>query len=100
MVLSTELTPELVREGLARDMVRLIQDRRKELDCQYTDRIQVGLVTESEELRQAIEENADYICGETLALGLAPDPLDGAVPVEHDLAGSPVQLFVLTVPAS
>ena len=100
VVLSTDLTPELVREGLARDLVRLIQERRKELDCQYTDRIQVGLVTESEELRQAIEENADFICGETLALGLGPDPLDGAVAVEHDLAGSPVQLYVLTVPAS
>ena len=38
VVLSTELTPELIREGLARDVVRLIQERRKELDCQYTDR--------------------------------------------------------------
>jgi isoleucyl-tRNA synthetase len=100
VVLSTDLTPALVREGLARDLVRSIQERRKELDCQYTDRIQVGLVTESEELRQAIEENTEYICGETLALGLTADPLEGAVAVEHDLAGSPLQLYVLTVPAS
>jgi isoleucyl-tRNA synthetase len=100
VVLSTDLTPALVREGLARDLVRLIQERRKELDCQYTDRIQVGLVTESEELRQAIEENTEYICGETLALGLTADPLEGAVAVEHDLSGSPLQLYVLTLPAS
>jgi isoleucyl-tRNA synthetase len=100
VVLATNLTPALVREGLARDLVRLIQERRKELDCQYTDRIQVGLVTESAELRQAIEENTEYICGETLALDLSADPLEGAVAVEHDLAGSPVQLYVLTVPAS
>jgi isoleucyl-tRNA synthetase len=100
VVLSTDLTPQLVREGLARDLVRLIQERRKELDCQYTDRIQVGLVTESEELRQAIEENAAYIRGETLAVELSGEPLTGATPVEHDLAGSPIQVFVLTVPAA
>lgn len=100
VVLSTGLTPQLVREGLARDLVRLVQERRKELDCQYTDRIQVGLVTESEELRQAIEENAEYICGETLAVGLCGESLAGATPVEHDLAGSPIEVFVLTVPAA
>jgi isoleucyl-tRNA synthetase len=100
VVLSTELTPELTREGLARDVVRLIQERRKELDCQYTDRIRVGCVTESEELRQAIEENTEFICGETLALGLTGDPLPGAVPVEHDVAGSPIQIFVQTAPAA
>ena len=100
VVLSTDLTPQLVREGLARDLVRLIQERRKELDCQYTDRIQVGLVTESDELRQAIEENAEYICGETLAVELCGEPLAGATPVEHTLAGSPIQVFVLNAPAA
>jgi len=100
VVLSTDLTPQLVREGLARDLVRLIQERRKELDCQYTDRIQVGLVTESEELRQAVEENAQYIRGETLAVELSHQPLADAAPVEHDLAGSPIQVFVLSVPAA
>src|SRR6185436_1590667 len=68
VVLSTELTPELLREGLARDLVRLIQDRRKELDCQYTDRIEVGLVTDSAELRAAVTENDAYVRGETLAM--------------------------------
>ena len=100
VVLSTDLTPQLVREGLARDLVRLIQERRKELDCQYTDRIQVGLVTESDELRQAIEENAEYIRGETLAVELSREPLAGATPVEHDLAGSPIEVHVVTVPAA
>ena len=51
VVLSTDLTAELVRQGHANDLVRLIQDRRKQLDCQYTDRIAVGIVTESAELK-------------------------------------------------
>ena len=51
VVLATELTPELIREGLARELVRTIQDRRKEMGCQFTDRIVVGVVTESAELQ-------------------------------------------------
>ena len=94
VVLSTELTPQLVREGLARDLVRLIQERRKELDCQYTDRIQVGLVTESDELRQAIDENREYVCGETLAIELTGEPLAGVEPSQHDVGGAVFELFV------
>ncbi|MEO8499015.1 MAG: DUF5915 domain-containing protein, partial [Planctomycetota bacterium] len=45
VVLSTELTDELLREGHARDINRQIQDRRKQLDCDFTDRIEVGIVT-------------------------------------------------------
>lgn len=67
VVLATELTPELISEGLARDLVRVIQDRRKELGCEFTDRIEVGIVSDSPELQAAVEEHAEYIAGETLA---------------------------------
>ncbi|MFM9068052.1 MAG: DUF5915 domain-containing protein, partial [Planctomycetota bacterium] len=66
VILATQLTPQLIREGLANDLVRLIQERRKELNLAYTDRIVIGLVTESAELRLAAEENAAYIQQETL----------------------------------
>ncbi len=61
VVLATELTAELIREGMARDVVRLVQDRRKEMDLQFSDRIHLGLVTASDELRQAIGENPRII---------------------------------------
>jgi isoleucyl-tRNA synthetase len=67
VVLSTELTPELIRAGLARDVNRLIQDRRKGLDLERTARIEVWIFTESSEINQAIEENLEYLAGETLA---------------------------------
>ncbi|MDG2380398.1 MAG: isoleucine--tRNA ligase [Pirellulaceae bacterium] len=67
VVLSTELSDELLREGLARDVVRLIQDQRKQADCQYTDRIRVEVATESDEVGTAIVENLEYIQNETLA---------------------------------
>ena len=43
VVLATELTEDLILEGLARELVRTIQDRRKEMGCQFTDRIVVGV---------------------------------------------------------
>ena len=61
VVLATELTDDLIREGLARELVRTIQDRRKEMGCEFTDRIAVGIVTESAELKAAIEQFRDYI---------------------------------------
>ncbi len=97
VVLSTELTPDLVAEGLARDLVRLIQDRRKEIGCEYTDRIEVGLVTTSAELQRALEQFRDYITSETLAVKLVPDPLPRVTPVESKLGDANVQLFVRRV---
>ncbi len=77
VVLSTELTDELIREGHSRDINRQIQDRRKQLDCQFTDHIEVAIVTDSAELRQAIEENIEHIKGETLADSIVFEALGG-----------------------
>jgi isoleucyl-tRNA synthetase len=91
VVLATDLTPELVMEGLARDIVRIIQDQRKELGCEYTARIEIGLVTRSEELVAAIQKFREYIAQETLAIKIINEPLPGVEPVHvkvlaHDLA--------------
>ena len=87
VVLATELTPELVREGIARDVVRLVQDRRKDMDLQFTDRIHLSLVTESAELRQAISDNEEYIKSETLAVTLEFDSPESGDCVQREVAG-------------
>ena len=87
VVLATELTPELVLEGLARDVVRIIQDQRKELACAYTDRIEIGLVTESNELSVAIQKFRDYIAQETLAIRIVTEPLPGVESINITMAG-------------
>ncbi len=74
VVLSTELDQALLWEGLAKDVVRLIQDQRKRLDCAYTERIQVFITTTSDDLKQAIEANSDFIQGETLSESLKFQP--------------------------
>ena len=95
VVLSTELTPELIREGKARDVVRLIQDRRREMDLQFTDRIDIWLVTDSAYLKVAIEENRDYIMHETLATSLnVTAPADDIESVEREVGDDVLRFFV------
>ncbi len=65
--LVTTLTPELEREGLAREFVRRVQDLRKQADLEISDRIDLYYQA-SEKLCLSIEEHAAYIQGETLSL--------------------------------
>ena len=94
VVLNTELTPQLIAEGHARDVVRAIQDLRKERRLEFTDRIEIGLVTGSEELKAAFREFANYIQGETLATRLVFEPLPGVEPLDVNLAGHAVKFYV------
>jgi isoleucyl-tRNA synthetase len=94
VVLATELTPDLIREGLARELVRTIQDRRKEMGLEFTDRIVVGVVTDSAELRAAIEQFTDYIRGETLAAELRHSVLPDVQSVDFQVGDAPVSLYV------
>ncbi len=67
VVLSTELSEELIREGYIRDLVRFVQDERKKQDLQFTDRIDITLTFDSQPLARAIDEHRNYLAGETLA---------------------------------
>ena len=99
VVLATDLTDELITEGFAYEIVRAIQNHRKEMNCEYTDRIEVGLVTESAELLKAIESFCDYISNETLIASgkLGTIPVTDAEPVELKLAGHAATLYVKVV---
>ena len=98
IVLSTELTPELIRAGLARDVNRMVQDRRKELDLERTDRIELAIETESEELRQAITENLEYLKGETLATNVSFDaPSNHSEFSESEIGEFRLKIFIQIV---
>jgi isoleucyl-tRNA synthetase len=68
--LVTDLTPELIREGLAREFVRRVQDLRKQMDFDISDRIQIRFAA-STGLMAAVESFREYIMGETLAVRLS-----------------------------
>ncbi|MEM8680028.1 MAG: class I tRNA ligase family protein, partial [Planctomycetota bacterium] len=94
VVLSTELTDALIREGVANDLIRLIQDQRKKMQLQYTDRIRVSVVTECADLRLAIEENQSTIAGETLADAITWTPLPGTDVIDFEAGGDTGGLYV------
>src|SRR4051812_44747700 len=94
VVLSTELTPELIAEGLARDIVRVVQDQRKDINCDYTDRIEVGLVTDAADVNSAIDKFKNYIAQETLASRIKTEPLPGIEPKTASVAGHEIAVYV------
>jgi isoleucyl-tRNA synthetase len=78
--LETKLTPELEREGLARDVVRQVQEARKRSGLEVTDHIALEIsVRHFDQLREAVEEHKELIAGETLAdrLEVTDQPLEG-----------------------
>ncbi|QDP98019.1 isoleucine--tRNA ligase [Microlunatus elymi] len=83
VILDTEVTPELAAEGLARDVIRAIQQARRDAGLEISDRIVLVLTPGDDDVRSAIESHRELIRSETLA-----DTLDFGV----DLGGQPADL--------
>ncbi|HKS01075.1 MAG TPA: DUF5915 domain-containing protein, partial [Arthrobacter sp.] len=79
VVLNTEVTPELEAEGLARDMVRAIQQARKDAALNVSDRIRTT-VTAAQNVIDALLANSELVKTETLTLELDAVPADAAEP--------------------
>jgi len=69
VALDVTLTPELIEEGIARDLVNRIQNLRKDKGFEVTDKINLK-IEKNTEISDAIQNNYDYICSETLAESL------------------------------
>ena len=69
VALDVTLTPELIEEGIARDLVNRIQNLRKDKGFEVTDKISLK-IEKNNEISGAIQNNYDYICSETLAESL------------------------------
>lgn len=83
IALSTELTPELIREGMARDFIRQVQQLRKDADLEIEDRIQVFYNDTAGALAGVVSEWDEFIRTETLAdkISSAPGVHAAAKPV-------------------
>lgn len=69
--LDSKLTPELIREGIARELIRQIQAARKSARLNIDDRINLSLVTGDKKVNQAIDEYSGLISAEVLAKDLS-----------------------------
>jgi isoleucyl-tRNA synthetase len=65
VALDVSINKELQEEGVARDFVNKIQNLRKEMDLEVSDLILIKVLCAREE-QEAIENNLNYICSETL----------------------------------
>jgi isoleucyl-tRNA synthetase len=93
VVVDARITEELAREGMARDVVRQVQDLRKQSGLEVEDRIVLRLDTESAPLQAAIEAHQAYIMAETLATQWATQSLDGeAHRTEVKVDGQPLTI--------
>lgn len=66
-ILDTTLSPELITEGLSRELISKVQQLRKQADYEMMDRIRI-YIDADEEVSAAAAEYAEYIKSETLAV--------------------------------
>ncbi|HIT69706.1 MAG TPA: isoleucine--tRNA ligase [Candidatus Aphodomonas merdavium] len=93
VVLDTNLTPELVREGYAREIVSKVQTMRKDAGFDVTDRIGIAIAC-GETLQEAVDAAREDILRATLGVSLAAQPADGAEWKEWNINGETAKIAV------
>ncbi len=88
--LDTVVTPELAVEGTAREIVKLVQQARRDAGLDVSDRINLRWSSPSPQVAAAFASHGDWIAREVLATTLEA----GAAGEPHDAAGEPVTIAV------
>ncbi|HZT36053.1 MAG TPA: DUF5915 domain-containing protein, partial [Nitrososphaera sp.] len=91
----TTLTDELRREGIARDLIRSVQNARKNAGFNVEDRIKLKITSDNAEITEAAKQFKDLIFKETLATGELTDEPSHSETVKLD--DQEVTIFVKKV---
>ncbi len=91
--LDTKLDEDLLTEGLAREFVHTIQNLRKEMDLEVTQRIRIGYQGD-DAIGTAVSQYQEYIKSETLALSCEATVGEGDFEAESELNGRPCKLSI------
>lgn len=94
VVLSTELNDELIAEGKARDLIRYIQDIRKEIGCDFTDRIEVRVLSDDAAVATVIDAFGEVISAEALITSLSVGSTNDEAGHERKLGDADIVLQV------
>ncbi|HZA81319.1 MAG TPA: isoleucine--tRNA ligase, partial [Actinomycetes bacterium] len=100
VALDLAVSPELRLEGLARDLVRAVQDLRKAAGLAVADRIELAVKAGGggeNQVAAALEAHRDYLLGETLATSLHTAPQGDGHDARVDLDGQEVRLWLRPV---
>jgi isoleucyl-tRNA synthetase len=81
VVLDTEVSPELEAEGVTRDLVRLVQQARRDAGLLVSDRIELQLGV-PESVRRQVVANQQMLAAETLATSISFSPVDADADVD------------------
>jgi isoleucyl-tRNA synthetase len=93
LALDIRITDELASEGLAREVIRHVQQARKDAGLQMEDRIVLHLQTDAADLQKAIDTHRDYIASETLVARWSAEPLgDEAYKATVKVEGKPLTI--------
>ncbi len=93
VALDLELTEELRSEGLARELIRVVQDARRAAGLDVSDRIVLGIAAEGE-VADALAAHRDVIAAETLAVGLSDRVADASFRQEAHVEGVAVSVTI------
>ncbi len=91
VILDTNLTEDLIKEGIIREIVSKIQTMRKEAGFEVMDRIEIGF--KSEKLAKTVNEGKNAILSDVLANSVEENKLDGYIK-EWDINGASITLSV------
>ena len=94
VILDTEIDENLEKEGIARDFVRMIQALRKSKDFDISDRIKLAYSSSDAKVKTAINEYADYIKEQVLALEISENSAISE-PTVDELGGAEVKFDVV-----
>ena len=83
VALDIDITPELKKEFIAREVIKRIQTIRKESGFNITDRVNVT-ISDTPEITDAVNNHAEFIASQVLAKGITFGVADGAQEIEID----------------
>ena len=94
VALDVELTPELLQEGVARELVSRIQNLRKDSGFEVTDRIATVIYCDSGAVAAALDTFGQYVAGQTLSTSLELKPIAQAPAQAVDIEWPDSQLKI------
>ena len=98
IALDLRVTPELAAEGTARDVVRIVQQARRDAGLAVSDRIRLTIGADGA-VANAVRTHAGFVAAETLAVDLAVRPRAEVGSDPHPVADASVTLALTRVPS-